>query len=118
MGFINPTLYENAWALNDIVNGSNPNCGTSGFSAVTGWDPGMSFLGIPSSRTLQYSATETQCVASMTRMRLTRVSDSHWAWYAELPEVVGAVHGPTLSDPQLSLWAEALQHHESIAAVY
>jgi len=46
VGFINPTLYANAWALNDIVNGSNPNCGSSGFSAVEGWDP-VTGLGTP-----------------------------------------------------------------------
>jgi tripeptidyl-peptidase-1 len=36
VGFINPVLYENPWVLNDITNGSNPNCGTAGFSAVPG----------------------------------------------------------------------------------
>lgn len=41
VGFINPVLYENPWALKDIVNGSNPNCGSAGFPAVPGWDPGM-----------------------------------------------------------------------------
>lgn len=46
VGFINPTLYENAWALNDIVNGSNPGCGSKGFSAVKGWDP-VTGLGTP-----------------------------------------------------------------------
>ncbi|KAF2764443.1 subtilisin-like protein [Teratosphaeria nubilosa] len=46
VGFINPTLYANTWALNDIVNGSNPNCGSSGFSAVSGWDP-VTGLGTP-----------------------------------------------------------------------
>lgn len=46
VGFINPTLYENAWALTDIKNGSNPNCGSSGFAAVEGWDP-VTGLGTP-----------------------------------------------------------------------
>jgi tripeptidyl-peptidase-1 len=46
VGFINPTLYANPWALNDITNGSNPNCGTSGFTAVQGWDP-VTGLGTP-----------------------------------------------------------------------
>lgn len=46
VGFINPTLYANPWALNDIVNGSNPNCGSSGFAAVPGWDP-VTGLGTP-----------------------------------------------------------------------
>ncbi|KUJ13826.1 uncharacterized protein LY89DRAFT_698947 [Mollisia scopiformis] len=47
VGFINPTLYANAWALNDIVNGSNPGCGSAGFAAVEGWDP-VTGLGTPS----------------------------------------------------------------------
>ncbi len=39
VGFINPALYSNPWMLNDIKNGTNPGCGTVGFSAVPGWDP-------------------------------------------------------------------------------
>lgn len=46
VGFINPTLYANPWVFNDIVNGSNPGCGTQGFSAVEGWDP-ITGLGTP-----------------------------------------------------------------------
>lgn len=47
VGFINPTLYANSNALTDIKNGSNANCGSSGFSAVEGWDP-VTGLGTPS----------------------------------------------------------------------
>ena len=32
--------------LNDITNGPNPNCGSSGFPAVPGWDP-VTGLGTP-----------------------------------------------------------------------
>jgi hypothetical protein len=41
VGFINPVLYSHAGinALHDVVNGSNPNCNSSGFPAVPGWDP-------------------------------------------------------------------------------
>jgi tripeptidyl-peptidase-1 len=39
LGFLNPLLYANPAAFNDIVSGSNPGCGTNGFSATTGWDP-------------------------------------------------------------------------------
>lgn len=46
VGFIYPTLYENPWVLNDIKNGSNPNCYSSGFTAVKGWDP-ITGLGTP-----------------------------------------------------------------------
>ncbi|KAK0775378.1 hypothetical protein LTR91_024716 [Friedmanniomyces endolithicus] len=46
VGFINPVLYQNPGVLNDITNGSNPNCGSSGFPAVKGWDPSTG-LGTP-----------------------------------------------------------------------
>ncbi len=39
LGFLNPWIYSNPWMLNDITNGTNPGCGTQGFSAVAGWDP-------------------------------------------------------------------------------
>ncbi|TVY45567.1 Aorsin [Lachnellula occidentalis] len=46
VGFINPTLYQNPDAFTDITTGSNPGCGTDGFSAVKGWDP-VTGLGTP-----------------------------------------------------------------------
>lgn len=46
LGFLNPLLYKNADALNDIVGGSNPGCGSKGFTAVAGWDP-VTGLGTP-----------------------------------------------------------------------
>ncbi|KAH9003220.1 subtilisin-like protein [Lactarius hatsudake] len=40
LGFLNPWLYGIARAgLNDVTSGSNPGCGTGGFTAVVGWDP-------------------------------------------------------------------------------
>lgn len=42
LGFLNPRLYTDGnvmAALKDIVSGSNPGCGTPGFSAAKGWDP-------------------------------------------------------------------------------
>ena len=39
LGWLNPWLYSNEGALNDITSGDNPGCGTNGFSATTGWDP-------------------------------------------------------------------------------
>ncbi|KAI9451820.1 subtilisin-like protein [Lactarius psammicola] len=40
LGFLNPFLYSYAIrGFNDIKSGSNPGCGTDGFSAVVGWDP-------------------------------------------------------------------------------
>ncbi|KAN0081424.1 Peptidase S8/S53 domain containing protein [Tylopilus felleus] len=46
IGFINPFIYENAWAFNDITNGTNPGCGTLGFNTSQGWDP-VTGLGTP-----------------------------------------------------------------------
>ncbi|EMD37154.1 hypothetical protein CERSUDRAFT_84189 [Gelatoporia subvermispora B] len=48
IGFINPTIYSTAFhgAFNDITNGTNPGCGTVGFSARPGWDP-VTGLGTP-----------------------------------------------------------------------
>ena len=46
VGFINPVLYKNPQVFHDIINGSNPNCGSSGFPAVPGWDPSTG-LGTP-----------------------------------------------------------------------
>ncbi|KAF8263860.1 hypothetical protein EI94DRAFT_550944 [Lactarius quietus] len=41
LGFLNPWLYgEGLAGFNDITSGSNPGCGTNGFSAtIVGWDP-------------------------------------------------------------------------------
>lgn len=46
VGFVNPTLYANPAALNDITQGGNPGCGTPGFSSAPGWDP-VTGLGTP-----------------------------------------------------------------------
>ncbi|PNY26630.1 Uncharacterized protein TCAP_03439 [Tolypocladium capitatum] len=53
LGFLNPFLYGKGSAgLNDITQGSNPGCGTDGFSAATGWDP-VTGLGTPNLSALQ-----------------------------------------------------------------
>ena len=46
IGFLNPTLYQNPSAFNDITSGSNPGCGTNGFNTAQGWDP-VTGLGSP-----------------------------------------------------------------------
>ncbi|KAF8258883.1 subtilisin-like protein [Lactarius quietus] len=47
LGFLNPWLYGlGVVGMNDIKSGSNPGCGTEGFSAVAGWDP-VTGLGTP-----------------------------------------------------------------------
>ncbi|TDL24009.1 subtilisin-like protein [Rickenella mellea] len=53
LGFLNPLLYSSAIAgLNDITSGSNPGCGTVGFTAGVGWDP-VTGLGTPDFGKLQ-----------------------------------------------------------------
>uniref|UniRef100_A0A6B2L1F0 Peptidase S53 domain-containing protein n=1 Tax=Arcella intermedia TaxID=1963864 RepID=A0A6B2L1F0_9EUKA len=53
LGFLNPLLYklavEQPQVFFDIVDGSNPGCGTDGFSATQGWDPatGLIYNGSP-----------------------------------------------------------------------
>ncbi|ETW78242.1 serine protease S53 [Heterobasidion irregulare TC 32-1] len=39
LGFLNPLIYDNPSAFNDIASGANPGCGTDGFPAAAGWDP-------------------------------------------------------------------------------
>ncbi|KAJ7184593.1 subtilisin-like protein [Mycena filopes] len=39
LGFLNPWIYANPGAFNDITTGNNPGCGTTGFPAMSGWDP-------------------------------------------------------------------------------
>ena len=55
LGFLNPSLYANPSMFTDIINGTNPDCNTVGFTAVPGWDP-LSGLGTPVyPKMLQYS---------------------------------------------------------------
>ena len=51
VGFINPVLYAHPEVFEDIVEGTNPGCGTQGFSAVKGWDP-VTGLGAPNYKKL------------------------------------------------------------------
>lgn len=53
LGFLNPLFYSSGESgFNDIVSGSNPGCGTNGFTAVKGWDP-VTGLGTPDFGKLQ-----------------------------------------------------------------
>jgi len=53
LGFLNPMIYSTgAIGFNDITSGSNPGCGTPGFSAAKGWDP-VTGLGTPDFQKLQ-----------------------------------------------------------------
>lgn len=55
LGFLNPFLYANPGAFNDITSGSNPGCNTNGFPAVAGWDP-VTGLGTPDFARLKAAA--------------------------------------------------------------
>ncbi|KAF7353862.1 Subtilisin-like protein [Mycena venus] len=55
LGFLNPWLYANPGAFNDITSGSNPGCGTTGFPAKAGWDP-VTGLGSPNYPKLRTAA--------------------------------------------------------------
>ncbi|KAF2217659.1 hypothetical protein CERZMDRAFT_108334 [Cercospora zeae-maydis SCOH1-5] len=46
IGFINPVIYGNPQIFNDVTEGHNPGCNTSGFAAVPGWDP-LTGMGTP-----------------------------------------------------------------------
>lgn len=46
VGFVNPVIYANPSAFHDITKGTNPGCGTVGFTAAKGWDP-VTGLGTP-----------------------------------------------------------------------
>jgi tripeptidyl-peptidase-1 len=52
LGFLNPLLYQNPSAFNDITTGNNPGCNTNGFYAAVGWDP-ITGLGSPNFPALQ-----------------------------------------------------------------
>lgn len=75
VGFINPVLYANPDALNDVVNGTNPGCGTAGFDAAPGWDPvtglGMSLFPCYGFRVLQGAILWTSADCEQER-RITR----------------------------------------------
>ncbi|KAI9437288.1 subtilisin-like protein [Lactarius indigo] len=54
LGLLNFLLYSyGRHGLNDITSGSNPGCGTNGFTAIPGWDP-ITGLGTPNFQALQY----------------------------------------------------------------
>ncbi|KAK3672683.1 hypothetical protein LTR78_007495 [Recurvomyces mirabilis] len=46
VGFVNSVLYQHPEVLNDVVNGSNPGCGSAGFQTASGWDS-VTGLGTP-----------------------------------------------------------------------
>ncbi|KAI5299793.1 hypothetical protein KEM55_001732 [Ascosphaera atra] len=46
VGFINPILYAHPEVFNDVKQGDNAGCNTTGFHAVEGWDP-VTGLGTP-----------------------------------------------------------------------
>ncbi|KAJ7436198.1 subtilisin-like protein [Mycena latifolia] len=57
LGFINPLLYQNPSAFNDITAGNNPGFCSSGFNTTTGWDP-VSGFGSPNYPALQEASNK------------------------------------------------------------
>lgn len=55
MGFLNPFIYQNPQAFNDVTAGKNNADGPHGFTAVKGWDPATGF-GTPNFPQLQKAA--------------------------------------------------------------
>ncbi|KZV93723.1 subtilisin-like protein [Exidia glandulosa HHB12029] len=55
LGWLNPFLYANGGAFNDVTSGSNPGCNTNGFDAAQGWDPATG-LGTPNYGALRSAA--------------------------------------------------------------
>jgi len=43
VGFVNPVVYANPQVFNDVTSGCTGGCGTQGFCAQPGWDPGKLF---------------------------------------------------------------------------
>jgi len=69
VGFVNPVVYANPGAFNDVTAGCTGGCGTKGYCAQPGWDPGK-FMPVG---------------AWFLRFVRLMVCDSYWAWDAELP---------------------------------
>jgi tripeptidyl-peptidase-1 len=57
MGFLNPFIYKNPQAFNDVTSGKNNGMGPHGFTAVAGWDPATGF-GTPNFEKLKTAAME------------------------------------------------------------
>jgi tripeptidyl-peptidase-1 len=55
MGFLNPFIYQNGAAFNDVTLGDNHDSGKEGFQAMPGWDPATGF-GTPDFEKLQAAA--------------------------------------------------------------
>jgi len=55
LGFLNPFIYQNGAAFNDVKSGSNPASGKYGFTAVEGWDAATGF-GTPNLAKLKAAA--------------------------------------------------------------
>ena len=76
-----PALYANAWALNDITEGVNPNCGQKGFEAGKGW------------------VSSTFAVARQCEINGI-IGSKHRTGNAELSKVVGSFHAFAVTDAE------------------
>ena len=94
MGFINPALYQNPAVLNDIVNGTNPGCGTQGFSCAQGW--------VGYKRSSQSECIDTDRLSS---------GPGEWSWYPFIPENAGVLPEPTLEDSAMAKMSTLVTSH-------
>eukprot|EP00933_Yihiella_yeosuensis_P006419 TRINITY_DN111110_c0_g1_i1.p1 TRINITY_DN111110_c0_g1~~TRINITY_DN111110_c0_g1_i1.p1 ORF type:complete len:605 (+),score=119.28 TRINITY_DN111110_c0_g1_i1:44-1858(+) len=72
MGFLNPFLYQNAEAFNDVKLGKNSGAGPAGFQALAGWDPATG-LGTPNFEKLSAAAHAAGAAAARTQSEVNVV---------------------------------------------
>ena len=72
LGFLNPWLYGRPDGLYDITSGSNPGCGTTGFTAALGWDP------VRSSRRVSSFSIFVDLFSIGHRSRDSEISNTPW----------------------------------------
>ncbi len=80
LGFLNPLIYSTGVpGFNDITSGSNPGCGTNGFTAGAGWDPVSVAAGLERPPYHLHSLTSLSRSGHRPRhTRLRQAAGSHW----------------------------------------
>lgn len=87
VGFINPVLYLYPEVLNDVTEGSNANCHSSGFEAVKGWDPVCRHHFCR-----RLSSTFPARFRSDDQLHWLTIRTGDWAGHAEFPKAARFVH--------------------------
>merc|ERR1712179_10359 len=75
MGFLNPSIYQNGDAFNDVKLGMNRGMGKVGFTALKGWDPATGF-GTPNFPKLSKAALKAAGVDTTLLCRVAANVDS------------------------------------------